>query len=97
MEQAIYAHPDVAEASVFGLPDERLGEQVGAVYLAKDGRSLDAAALQDFLKLHIAAFKVPVRLWEEHETLPRLGTEKVDKRTLKARYVPLWQAEQDPA
>jgi non-ribosomal peptide synthetase component E (peptide arylation enzyme) len=35
-----------------------------------------------FLAAHIAAFKIPVRFWEEHEALPRLGTEKVDKRTL---------------
>ncbi len=94
VEQAIYAHPDVAESSVFGLPDERFGEQVGAVFLAKDGRTLSAEELRSYLQQHIAAYKVPVRLWQEHETLPRLGTEKVDKRTLKARYLPVWEAEQ---
>ena len=46
------------------------------------------------LKANIAAFKVPVRLWQENETLPRLGTEKVDKRTLKARYLTVWESEQ---
>ncbi len=94
VEEAIYAHPDVAEASVFGMPDEKFGELPTGVYLVKEGRSLSEAALQEFLKLHIAAFKVPVRLWQEQENLPRLGTEKVDKRTLKARYLPLWQSEQ---
>lgn len=94
VEQAIYAHPDVAESSVFGLPCERLGEQVGAVFLAKDGHALSAEELRSYLQQHIAAYKVPVRLWQEHETLPRLGTEKVDKRTLKARYLPVWEAEQ---
>ena len=38
-----------------------------------------------------------VRLWQETENLPRLGTEKVDKRALKARYLPVWQAEQKTA
>ena len=93
VEQAIYAHPDIAEASVFGLPDERLGEMVGAVWLAKDGRSLTEADLHQFLRERIAAFKIPARYWQEHETLPRLGTEKVDKRALRARYLPLWEAE----
>ncbi len=97
VEEAIYAHPDVAEASVFGVPDEKFGEQPVAVYVVEDGRSLSEDELKAFLALHIAPFKVPVRLWQETENLPRLGTEKVDKRALKARYLPLWQAEQKSA
>ena len=42
--------------------------------------------LREFLKAHIAPFKIPVRFWEVTEPLPRLGTEKVDKRTLRERY-----------
>ncbi|HVR89905.1 MAG TPA: class I adenylate-forming enzyme family protein [Novosphingobium sp.] len=94
VEQAIYAHPAIAEASVFGMPDERLGEQVTGVFLTKDGHSLTEAELCAFLKQTMAAFKVPVRLWQERETLPRLGTEKVDKRTLRTRYLTVWEAEQ---
>ena len=86
VENAIYAHPGVAEASVFGLPDELYGEVPVAVYLAKEGCTVTADDLRAFLASHIAAFKIPVRFWEEHEALPRLGTEKVDKRTLKQRY-----------
>ncbi len=97
VEEAIYAHPDVAEASVFGVPDEKFGEQPVAVYVVEEGRSLSEQELKDFLSLHIAPFKVPVRLWQESENLPRLGTEKVDKRALKARYLPVWQAEQKSA
>jgi len=94
VEEAIYAHPDVAEASVFGMPDEKFGELPTAVYLVKDGATLGEDALRAYLLEHIAPFKVPVRLWQEHETLPRLGTEKVDKRTLKARYLTVWESEQ---
>ncbi len=90
VEQAIYAHPQVAEASVFGLPHERFGEVPVAVFLAKPGSSLSEAELRAFLCEHLAAFKVPVRLWREEGTLPRLGTEKVDKRALKARYASGW-------
>lgn len=94
VEQAIYAHPAVAEASVFGMPDERFGELPTGVYLTKDGEDVSEDELRAFLQTNIAAFKVPVRLWREHETLPRLGTEKVDKRTLKARYLTVWESEQ---
>lgn len=86
VEEAIYAHPGIAECSVFGLPDERFGEVPAAVYLVQPGRQLTPEALCDYLRGHIAAFKLPVHLWEAHEQLPRLGTQKVDKRAVKAMY-----------
>jgi acyl-CoA synthetase (AMP-forming)/AMP-acid ligase II len=90
VEDAIYTNPCVAEASVFGLPDDLYGEVPVAVYLAKPGCSATEAELRAFLKDHIAPFKVPVKFWEVHEALPRLGTEKVDKRALRERYRALW-------
>jgi long-chain acyl-CoA synthetase len=92
VESAIYAHPCIAEASVFGLPDEKLGEIPAAVYLAKEDCSATEDELREFLKEHIAPFKIPVRFWEVHEALPRLGTEKVDKRSLRERYTKEWLA-----
>ncbi|OBX19321.1 AMP-dependent synthetase [Erythrobacter sp. QSSC1-22B] len=86
VEDAIYAHPDVAECSVFGLPDERYGEIPAAVFLAKPGKSLSADELRDFLKDRIAPFKQPQQIWVAEETLPRLGTQKVDKRMVRATY-----------
>jgi len=86
VEAALYAHPDIAEAAVFGLPDARLGETPGAVVHARDGAGLDATALCDFLKGRLAAFKVPSRIWIDPSPLPRLGTEKIDKVALKAKY-----------
>ncbi len=86
VEEAIYAHPAVAECSVFGLPDERFGEVPAAVYLLQPGETLSPEALRDYLREHIASFKVPMHLWEAREQLPRLGTQKVDKRSVKALY-----------
>ncbi|MEZ5680743.1 MAG: class I adenylate-forming enzyme family protein [Erythrobacter sp.] len=86
VEEAIYAHPAVAECSVFGLPDERLGEIPAAVYYTHDGKDLTDEDLQEFLREHIAAFKVPTVIWRSKEQLPRLGTQKVDKRTVKATF-----------
>jgi acyl-CoA synthetase (AMP-forming)/AMP-acid ligase II len=91
VEQAIYAHPGVAEVSVFGLPDERYGEVPVAVYSIKDGHRLNEEELRQHLAERIAAFKVPVCLWREDCALPRLGTEKIDKRALKARYSQAWE------
>lgn len=90
VEQAIYAHPAMAEASVFGLPDDRLGEVPVAVWHPRPGHDLDEAELRDFLAERLAPFKLPVRLWREDAPLPRLGSEKVDKRALKARYAAGW-------
>jgi acyl-CoA synthetase (AMP-forming)/AMP-acid ligase II len=86
VEAALYAHPAVAEASVFGLPDERLGEIVGAVVYAKPGAALEADALHDFVARDLAAFKVPARLWLSPEQLPKLGSGKIDKVTLRTHY-----------
>ena len=86
VEEAIYAHPAVAECSVFGLPDERFGEIPAAVYLTHEGKDLSAEDLQEFLREHIAPFKVPTVMWKSEEQLPRLGTQKVDKRTVKATF-----------
>jgi len=75
---------------VFGLPDEKLGEVPAAVYLAKEGQSVSPDDLRDYLSHHLAPFKMPVRFWEVREPLPRLGTEKVDKRSLREKYTKEW-------
>ena len=89
VEAALYTHPAVAEAAVFGLADERFGEVPGAVVHARDGETLAEPALQAFLGEHIAAFKVPTRIWVSEVALPRLGTEKIDKVALRNTYRPL--------
>ena len=86
VEDAIYAHPAVAECSVFGLPDERMGEVPAAVYLTQPGETLSPDELKSYLGEHIAHFKIPEKLWQAEEQLPRLGTQKVDKRAVKALY-----------
>ena len=91
VEEVIYSHPAIAETSVFGLPDEKFGEIPAAVYLVKPGHSLTDAELAEFLALHLATFKIPAKFWQVSEPLPRLGTEKVDKRALRTRYTEEWR------
>ena len=71
---------------MFGLPDVRLGETVGAVVTVRAGAALNAEQLQGFLREHLAAFKVPQRVWLQEQPLPRIASGKIFKRQLKAQY-----------
>ena len=86
VEAELYACPKVAEVSVFGAPDERLGEVPVAIVLATDGEELDENGLQTFLEGRLAKFKIPQRIIFADAPLPRLGTGKIDRRALKAKY-----------
>jgi long-chain acyl-CoA synthetase len=83
VEAAIYDHPAVYEAAVFGIPHERLGEELVAAIYLKPGASLDAAALQAHVRERLAGFKVPSRIVFVDEQLPRGATGKILKRELR--------------
>jgi long-chain acyl-CoA synthetase len=85
VEAAIYAHPGVSEASVFGVADERLGETVAAVVYSEAG-NVKEIELRAFLAAHLAQFKLPAHLWIAGEPLPKLGTGKIDKVLLRETY-----------
>ena len=83
VESAIYEHPDVAEAAVFGVPDDRLGEIVGVAIVRAPGSSLDDDGLTAFLGEKLAKFKIPERIWFMDEGLPRNANGKFVKRELR--------------
>ena len=84
VEAECYACPDVAEVAVFGVPDDRLGEVPVAVVYSKNG--LSEGDLRAFLDHRIAKFKIPARFIFSPEPLPKLGTGKIDRPSLKAQY-----------
>jgi long-chain acyl-CoA synthetase len=86
VEAAIYSHASVSEASVFGVPDDRLGEVPAAVVYSEEDRALTQQALLEFLSQRIAPFKIPAHIWIQDEPLPKLGTGKIDKKTLRQTY-----------
>ncbi|MEO5972681.1 MAG: class I adenylate-forming enzyme family protein [Sphingomicrobium sp.] len=86
VEAACYACPAVAEAAVFGAPDERLGEVPVAVIRSAEGAKLTEAELRKFLEPRLAAFKIPARFIFARAPLPRLGTGKIDRVALKAQH-----------
>jgi long-chain acyl-CoA synthetase len=86
VESAIYEHPAVYEAAVFGLPNERLGEEVAAVVMVRDGMDLTLDELRGFLSAHIAAYMIPSRVAFTREPLPRNPAGKLMKRQMPAIY-----------
>lgn len=81
VEAALLAHPEVIEAAVYAVPDERLGEEVGAT--VHGTASLDLDDLRAFLQQHLAAYEVPRHLFVSPEPLPRTGSGKLFKRQLR--------------
>ena len=84
VEGALHRHPSIAEACVFSVPDERLGEVVGAGVQIKSGHDISTSDLQSFLSQHIAKFKIPQFIWLQPDPLPRGATDKIDRRALQA-------------
>ncbi len=82
VEAVIYRYPGIYEAAVFGVPHERLGEEVAAAVMAKPDSDLDVDEMTAFLRSHLAAFKVPTRIIVVDEQLPRNASGKILKRQL---------------
>ena len=86
VESAIYDHPGVYEAAVFGVPNERLGEEVACVIQKKAESTLNGDDLKDFLAERLAPFKIPSRIAFTDERLPRNPSGKILKRELREHY-----------
>ncbi len=83
VEAAIHRHRDVLEVAVFGVPHERLGEEVGAAVVVRPGAVLTADEVRDFVAPHLARFKIPTVMWFRQESLPRNPAGKIAKRDVR--------------
>jgi len=88
VEAAIYEHPAVYEAAVFGVPDPRLGEEVAAAVVLKPGATLSAEELQAHVRQRLAPFKVPSLITFSTQQLPRSATGKILKRDIRTSLYP---------
>jgi acyl-CoA synthetase (AMP-forming)/AMP-acid ligase II len=87
VETVIYNHDAVAEAAVFGIPEERLGEEVAAVLVLRPGASLSEEELRTFLSASLAKHKIPTKVWFRAEPIPRNATGKFLKRELRKELI----------
>ena len=83
VENAIYEHDAVAEAIVFAVPDERLGEVPGAAVVLRSGGEFDADALRSHLQGKLAPYKIPDRIWFLKAPIPRNASGKYLKRQVR--------------
>lgn len=83
VESAIFDHEDVAECTVFGVEDDRLGEEVGVALLLKPGATITADELRGHCAGKLAKFKIPRYFWFMKEALPRNASGKFLKRELR--------------
>jgi acyl-CoA synthetase (AMP-forming)/AMP-acid ligase II len=87
VEGAIVQHPDVFEVAVVGVPDEMMGEKVGAIIVPQPGSNPDAMDIRAFTKTLIADFKVPQYITFRKDPLPRNAGGKVLKPVLRKETV----------
>jgi fatty-acyl-CoA synthase len=85
LENHLMAHPDIVEASVIGIPDERWDERPLACVVRKPGSTADAATLRDFLGDKVAKWQLPER-WSFIDEVPKTSVGKFDKKVLRARH-----------
>jgi fatty-acyl-CoA synthase len=85
LENCLVGHPDVLEAAVVGVPDERWQERPLAVIVVNEGASVSAAELRSFLTDKVVRWWLPER-WTFADEIPRTSVGKYDKKTIRARY-----------
>jgi len=88
IEEVLYEHPAVREAAVVGIPDDLLGEEVGAAIALVPGAEADVAAIRDHVRSRVAGYKYPRRIWFVDE-LPKGPTGKILKRDIAIPAIPV--------
>lgn len=83
IEEILYTHPKIQEVAVVGVPDEYFGENGCACVIPREGETVDFDEMVEFLRPHIAKYKLPQRL-EIMERFPYTSTGKLEKHVLRA-------------
>jgi fatty-acyl-CoA synthase len=86
IEAILAQSPNVAEAAVFGIPDERWGEVVCCCVRPAAGHAFDPARLSEFVRQHLASAKVPLH-WRAVDSWPLTGSGKIQKFALRDEFL----------
>lgn len=84
IENQLIEHEAVKEVVAIGIPNERLGEEVGVVLYLNPGAQADREEIVRYCKEHLAGYKVPSHVFFSEEPMPRNATNKILKRDVKA-------------
>ncbi|MFC9659806.1 class I adenylate-forming enzyme family protein [Nocardia sp. NPDC127606] len=84
VEEILFAHPDIVEVAVIGIPDDYYGEEVAAVVVRRPGSVLEAADVSAWARERLSAYKIP-RVIQFVDTLPKGATGKIVKRAIETR------------
>lgn len=87
VEKALLTHPDVVEAAVFGVPHEDLGEELVAAVVHRPGSPVSATELNDHCRESLAYFEVPTIWAIDHQPLPTLAGEKINKKAIREGFL----------
>jgi long-chain acyl-CoA synthetase len=82
IEEVLYEHPAVRECAVISVPDEKMGEEVGAAVAVREGESVSEEDLRDYVKEQVANYKYPRKIWFVDE-LPKGPTGKILKKEVE--------------
>ena len=85
LEVTMMAHPDVFEAAVIAVPDEKWTERPLCCVVLREGASVTPEQLRDFLSDHVVKWWLPER-WSFVTTIPKTSVGKFDKKVLRAQY-----------
>ena len=86
IEEVLYLHDDVSDAAVFGIPDNKYGEQVCLWLKVKEGRMMSEQQIREYLKAHLAYFKIPVHI-SIVEDYPMTVTGKLQKFKMREHMI----------
>ena len=85
IESVLYQHPDVLDAAVIGVPDEKWGEALLSILVMRESATLESESMIEFLRSKIAGYKIP-RRYVQIDALPRNASGKVVKPVLRDRF-----------
>ena len=88
VEACIHLKPEIAEVCVFGVPDARLGEEVGAAIVLAPGARLSADEIREHCTAHMARHKAPRYIWFRSDPIPRNASGKFLKREMRETLKP---------
>lgn len=87
IELATHQHPSIQEVVVFGVPDDKLGEELALVYYAEGDDALSEKGLRDFLTEKLARFKVPRYIQREQQRLAKNVSSKLNKKVIRGEFI----------